>query len=143
MAGCPGTTTTTTTLPSNIEAMKNPLGITPQNIAAGKELYGNRCQVCHGENGKGDGPEARFQSPKPTNFTSDDHFQTETDGEIFLTIFNGVPSRDMPSFKNRLTENQIWQIEAYIIQFRSNPANRKGFGRSTTSTSAGGTTTSS
>ena len=29
----------------------------------GKEIYANNCQMCHGANGKGDGPAILIQSP--------------------------------------------------------------------------------
>jgi hypothetical protein len=36
------------------------------------EIYANRCQTCHGENGLGDGPAAAALNPQPRDFTSPD-----------------------------------------------------------------------
>src|SRR5262249_21708134 len=37
-------------------------------LAAGWQLYGTNCAACHGEQGGGDGPVARFLYPRPRNF---------------------------------------------------------------------------
>src|SRR5262245_8017468 len=37
-------------------------------LALGQRLYGNYCAQCHGDQGGGDGPAARFLYPKPRNF---------------------------------------------------------------------------
>jgi cytochrome c len=134
--------------PSELQNLKNPLGVTPANIQAGKQLYDRSCWVCHGLNGKGDGPAAPSLPQMPIDFTSDHDFQTETDGQVFWLTFNGIKGTDMPGFKDTFSNDEIWQIESYIIQFRSNPANRRGFGQSGTTrftgtTSAGGTTSTS
>ena len=52
-------------------------------VAEAAEIYTNRCVVCHGETGKGDGDGSAALDPKPRDFTSaqwqgevtDDHLQ--------------------------------------------------------------------
>ena len=52
-------------------------------VAIAAEIYTNRCVVCHGETGKGDGDGSAALDPKPRDFTSaewqgevsDDHLQ--------------------------------------------------------------------
>jgi mono/diheme cytochrome c family protein len=41
----------------------------------GKNIYENRCQMCHGANGKGDGPAAAAFHPRPENFTDPKFWQ--------------------------------------------------------------------
>ena len=47
-------------------------GATPlaPEAEAGKQLYMDRCQHCHGENGDGNGASAAVVYPKPRDFTS-------------------------------------------------------------------------
>jgi cytochrome c553 len=126
--------------PPNIEDMKNPLGVTPETIASGKKLYDQACWGCHGKDGKSDGPDSNNLPQKPTNFTTDPDFQTMPDGEVFWIIKKGIKGTAMPSWETTYSDNQIWQIEAYIIQFRQDPKNRKGFGQpSATSLTDGAT----
>src|SRR5271157_4380227 len=37
-------------------------------VLDGPQLFGRYCAACHGENGDGNGPAARFLYPKPRNF---------------------------------------------------------------------------
>jgi mono/diheme cytochrome c family protein len=50
----------------------------------GKGIYTNNCQICHGANGKGDGPAAASFSPRPANFT-DPAFWQRKDIDKFIT----------------------------------------------------------
>jgi len=74
------------------------------------------CQ-CHGEHGKGDGPEAAMHDPPPSDITDARHMNTVTDGEIFYQISEG--RKPMPSFKKRLTEDQRWGLVFSCAPFRS------------------------
>ncbi len=159
IAGCAGQTTQSTTTtsgkteasvpenppPSDVAKLTNPFGITPANIAAGRALYHRSCWICHGLDGRGDGPAASHMPQKPINFTSDHDFQTETDGQVFWIIKKGINGTDMTNWETAFTDHEIWQIESYVIQFRSSAANRKGFGTpgATTTSSLGGTTSTS
>src|SRR6185436_4536094 len=39
-----------------------------RRLQLGREVYGTYCVGCHGENGDGNGPAARFLDPKPRDF---------------------------------------------------------------------------
>ncbi len=83
---------------------KNPLAGNPTAITAGKRLYEQACQSCHGGEARGDRAPALVGVPfKHGNL----------DGEIFLNIRNGVPSTQMPPFR-RLSTEQIWQVVSYL-----------------------------
>jgi mono/diheme cytochrome c family protein len=57
--------------------------LSPAVIAEAKEVFGSRCQVCHGPAGAGDGPASAGLTPPPRNFqdaswqqaVSDDHIE--------------------------------------------------------------------
>ena len=50
----------------------NPLPVTEQNLMRGKEVFLARCVGCHGDEGRRQGPGARFMSPPPADFTDKD-----------------------------------------------------------------------
>jgi mono/diheme cytochrome c family protein len=49
--------------------------LAPDNAAIdrGRVLFGQHCAVCHGKEGKGDGPTATTLASKPTNLTLMQH----------------------------------------------------------------------
>ena len=98
----------------NAEAqkLKNPEPKTDESVEAGKKLYQRFCASCHGPQGKGDGAHA-LAGGTPSDLTDDTWDYGSTDGEIFVTIRDGV-SADMQAYKEKLSEKQIWQIVNYI-----------------------------
>src|SRR5689334_12962487 len=57
------------TLPATAAEEKNPLTVTPAVIAGGKKLFAEKCQRCHGAEGKGDGPEGEPEHAQDMNLT--------------------------------------------------------------------------
>lgn len=101
--------------PAQARQMPNPVEATPQTIAAGMNIYMDRCQNCHGEHGNGKGPRADKLSLQPSDFTDAEAMRRQTDGELFWKISEG--HRPMPSFKKKLSEEQRWQLVDYIRTF--------------------------
>lgn len=102
-------------VPEEFKTMKNPLAATEANLQAGKTIYLDQCANCHGDGGKGDGPEAHMHSPAPSNFTDARHMNTVSDGVAFYQITQG--RRPMPSFKRKLTDDQRWQLVLFVRAF--------------------------
>jgi cbb3-type cytochrome c oxidase subunit III len=98
----------------NAEAqkLKNPEPQNDETIEAGKKLYQRHCTSCHGPQGKGDGSQA-LAGGTPSDLTDDTWDYGSSDGEIFVSIRDGV-SADMLAYKDKLTEKQIWQIVSFI-----------------------------
>ena len=86
-------------------------------------IYTDECAQCHGERGKGDGPEGAMHSPAPADLTDIGHMKSVTDGEIFYQISEG--KKPMPSFKKRLTEDQRWGLVLFVRSFSRPPAAAK------------------
>ncbi|HET8580501.1 MAG TPA: cytochrome c [Nitrospiraceae bacterium] len=80
---------------------------------AGKIIYEQRCAVCHGPQGRGDGPEAPFLSPRPGNLVSAGT-SVKSDADLLAVIANGKPRTAMPAWKDLLTEEQQRNVLAYI-----------------------------
>ncbi len=51
-------------------AFWNIRGIEASEYNQGRDIYENKCQMCHGPKGDGNGPAAAAFHPKPANFTS-------------------------------------------------------------------------
>ena len=54
-----------------------------------EQIFTQRCSVCHGMNGKGDGPGAAALNPKPRNYTDPKWQASVTDDHIAKTIVEG------------------------------------------------------
>lgn len=73
-----------------------------EDSGQGKALYEQHCALCHGADGKGNGPAATSLTPHPTDFTRTQFWEGEGDKKIAEIIRNGhVP---MPAFKMSTTE---------------------------------------
>jgi mono/diheme cytochrome c family protein len=102
-------------VPEEVKRLKNPLTPSESTLKAARGIYMDECAQCHGEHGKGDGPEAAMHDPPPSDITDARHMNTVTDGEIFYQISEG--RKPMPSFKKRLTEDQRWGLVLRVRSF--------------------------
>jgi mono/diheme cytochrome c family protein len=107
-------------VPEDVKKLKNHLQPTLSNLSAAAQLFNDDCAECHGDHGKGDGPEAMMHEPPPADLTDLQHMRTVTDGAIYYQITEG--RKPMPSFKNRLTEDQRWQLVLLVRSFSKPPA---------------------
>ena len=99
-------------VPDKFAKMPNPVKSDEVSIAAGKALFIQHCQSCHGKKGKGDGPKAAQLDTECGDFTKAD-FQKQSDGSIYYKTFEG--RKDMPSYKKKIPEaNDIWSIVNYV-----------------------------
>jgi len=76
----------------------------------GKNLYEEKCQICHGVNGQGDGPAAAALTPSPTDFARPDFWQGDVESKITETVQNG--HAPMPAFN--LKPDEIKAIIEYM-----------------------------
>ncbi len=106
-------------VPEEVKRLKNPLTSSESTLKAARGIYINECAQCHGERGKGDGPEAAMHDPAPSDITDSRHMNTVTDGQIFYQISEG--RKPMPSFKKRLTEDQRWGL-VLLVRSLAQPA---------------------
>jgi mono/diheme cytochrome c family protein len=98
-------------------ALQNPRAATLESLENGRLQYERYCAVCHGENGKGDGPVSMMGDIKgpfvgvlavngPGNLSL-----ARSDGHVYSTIRYG--RRRMPSYQ-RIPEDGRWDIVNYI-----------------------------
>jgi mono/diheme cytochrome c family protein len=106
-------------VPAQMKKLKNPVAANRETIGAGMMLYMDHCQSCHGENGDGKGQKAEKLSVAPANFTDARTMSSIADGELFWKITEG--RRPMPGFKDKLTEQERWQLVVYVRTLAPNP----------------------
>ncbi len=102
------------------------LPIAPPDAEAGLALYNERCVVCHGPLGAGDGEQALAAGLEPRNFT-DPAFQRTADPQrMFDIITNGSMASGMPPFgpasSNPINEGDRWNLIAAVYSFGVSPA---------------------
>ena len=80
----------------------------------GAGLYKQKCSMCHGAEGKG------FTALKTPDFTDPKWQEGITDKEIVETIKNGKKGTPMPAFGDKLKDDEIQALVAYIRSLNSN-----------------------
>jgi mono/diheme cytochrome c family protein len=98
-------------VPAEAKARTNPLANDPAEIAAGHDLFSQKCEPCHGYDGGGKTEIGSGQYPRPPALQSMD-VSSMSDGEIFYHIRNGIRNTGMPAWQ--LPDRQIWKLVAYI-----------------------------
>lgn len=114
-------------------AVKGPLPYTTQSIARGKQFYLVHCVECHDQDGKGLG-RRDFNGTPPADLTDPDAWLYGTSATaIFASVREGTKS-DMPPFKDKLQDEQIWHVVNFVRslwpeQKRPKLENNKQFGK--------------
>lgn len=91
-------TSCTREAPSNSSpAAKTPAATaaSAQDLAEAKAVFAERCQMCHGPRGLGDGPMAAMLTPKPRSFADAKWQATTTDQAIATILVGGGQARGM------------------------------------------------
>jgi mono/diheme cytochrome c family protein len=96
----------------------------PRMIARGREIYASRCAVCHGEDGRGDGPAAAALPLKPPDLRDPGMVGEMAGNYWFWRISEGglvEPFRSqgsiMPAWKDELSVEDRWAVIAYQHTF--------------------------
>ncbi len=98
-----------------------PIAGTAGEFTAGRDLFNLYCAVCHGQDGKGNGPasilsDGGYIDPVPANFTESGADFTNY-GRYVWKVKEGVETTNMPPWKMALSENEIFDVIFYIQGF--------------------------
>lgn len=88
----------------------SPLPATARTLAEGKALYEIYCLVCHGAEGRGDGPIAG-KIPTPPDYRSERVAQFQP-GRIFHVVTLGAGR--MPPYAAQLSAEERWKVVTYV-----------------------------
>jgi mono/diheme cytochrome c family protein/plastocyanin len=109
---------------------------TKESLANGQQLYAQNCAACHGENGAGDGVfaddlaqagESSMQTmagsedmlmQTPVDFTNPTRMLGASPALLQGKILRGGMGTGMPMWGSIFTEEQIWDLIAYIYSFQ-------------------------
>lgn len=83
----------------------------------GKAVYEKSCVLCHGPQGRGDGPVGKTINPPAADFTSAAS-KKKPDAELLDTIEHGRPPTAMTGWKGQLSEIEIQDVLAYVKSLR-------------------------
>lgn len=104
-------------VPAPYAGKKSPYAANDQAaLAAGKQVYNDKCAACHGATGQGNGPVAGSLNPKPANFLDRAFMQGMPVDCHFFRISEGVQGTGMPPWK-ALGEDAIWKLLIYERSF--------------------------
>jgi mono/diheme cytochrome c family protein len=92
--------------------LPNPVAATKQSVERGNAFYDIHCLVCHGAQGRGDGPVGiKFVDPSPVDL-NEAHTQDQTDGQLFFTLTRGRVA--MPFYRDALNAHERWDLINFI-----------------------------
>jgi mono/diheme cytochrome c family protein len=90
----------------------NPIEATDQNVIDGMKIYTMNCATCHGALDKTESPLAHsFYPPVPQLIL---HPLDDPQWHVFYAVKNGIRYTGMPSWKNALSEAEIWKVTAFV-----------------------------
>jgi mono/diheme cytochrome c family protein len=112
--------------PDDVRDQTNPVETGPESLRAGRLLWERHCLTCHGELGRGDGPNARLHEARkkvaPRDLTQVQFQDNISDGEIFWRISKGLVEDGevlMPPYEEKIrSEAQRWQLVHYVRRLR-------------------------
>lgn len=110
------TETTVTTPPADAGAAP---GAGALSGDLGTRVFAQRCALCHGPDGHGDGPGSKALNPKPRNFHDQAYMSTRTDAQLLETIHNGKGA--MPKWGGVLSESEITAVLAHVRELGKRP----------------------
>jgi len=108
----------------------------PESLSNGKRLYAQNCAACHGENGAGDGVFAddlvkageasmptmsgseNMMMQTPVDFTNPARMLGASPALLQGKILRGGMGTGMPMWGSIFTEDQIWDVIAYLYSFQ-------------------------
>ncbi len=104
--------------PADFANAKNPFEGNADAVAAGKQVFDTNCAPCHGQDASGNGSAATGITPKPANLQLT---AKETNAQYIHWVdtvggANAGLSSSMPSFKDSISDDDLWRIATYLTK---------------------------
>jgi len=91
------------------------------SASPGEKVFAKHCAVCHGPDGKGNGPAAPSMKPRPRDFTTGEYkYKTTaagappTDADLVQVVKQGLTASGMPYFSDVLSDDEIRDVVEHI-----------------------------
>jgi cytochrome c5 len=98
-------------VPAENEGKKSPFAFSDSTRKAGADIYAANCKSCHGDPGKNNAIQLVPVPPDPASAK----MQANSDGALHYKLLQGRGT--MPSFKNTLTQTNLWHVISYVRGF--------------------------
>ena len=96
-----------------------------RDVLSGRVIYSTICIRCHGVEGKGDG-QMKF-APPVADLTSP-AVQGKLDARLFKSVHDGKSNTAMGAWRESLTDDEIWDVLAYVRTLAPERAGGMGSG---------------
>ena len=93
---------------------KTPVPFDTISISNGAVHFAENCVACHGLQGKGDGVMAKSFAKPPVDLLTEPHTARHTAGDFFHWLSFGIPDTGMPSFGDKLDEEDRWDVVNFL-----------------------------
>ncbi|PYQ53811.1 MAG: cytochrome C [Acidobacteria bacterium] len=102
-------------VPADLRNKTNPLPSSQEVIAAGRAHFADHCAYCHANDGKGQTSIGQAMYPEVPDMTLRDT-QSQSDGELFATIENGIRLTGMPAWGEGTADSAAgtWALVHFI-----------------------------
>jgi thiosulfate dehydrogenase len=88
---------------------------TTANIVDGADVYRHHCAGCHGlPDMQRTRPEPKMYPPPPELLTPNGYVTDDPVGVTYWKVDNGIRMTGMPSFQSVLTDQQKWDVAAFL-----------------------------
>jgi mono/diheme cytochrome c family protein len=103
----------------DVSGVKDPWAETSDMVEHGHELFTQNCAMCHGQEGKGDGPAGASLNPKPRNMVEGKWTKGGDRLGLFHTITVGSPGTSMAPW-GQLAVNDRWSLVHFVRSITKN-----------------------
>jgi high-affinity iron transporter len=80
----------------------------------GRELFADKCALCHGKRADGNGVRSKGLSRRPTAFTNPEWRASTSPMAVFKVLSEGKRGTSMPAWPT-LSDDQKWDVVAYVL----------------------------
>ena len=88
----------------------------PPSLARGRTVYAEQCAFCHGDEGRGDGPQAHaLVGPRPANLADPAVMGDAMPMDVYRRVALGVPGTAMPPYEDLLSEEDRWAVTSFVL----------------------------
>jgi mono/diheme cytochrome c family protein len=91
-------------------------------LEQGRVFYYERCAVCHGQDGLGDGPLAKsLAAPPPGDLTDNEWKHGDEPNRVLEVIARGIKGTSMQGWESTFDQGELNSLAAYVYYLAKQP----------------------